>query len=184
METETDPLFRREVTEHVTNRLHGEVLVHPKLSHRLITTLCVIWMLVCGYFITTIEWVERVPIHGVVSSSAGKEVVTAQIFVPFSLAHHIQDDQIYTAPLDGIPKGQLKLRLNSASGEIANVAVREAAEDTYMIRYQAKILDQQLPVGAADLSLAEDTRIHFMLEVGRMTILQLLLQKFRGSERE
>ncbi len=67
----TKALFRQQAIEHQKDRLHGEVLIQPKLSHVLLTIFIVIWVVLTIIWLTTSTYTRKETVNGWLEPPAG-----------------------------------------------------------------------------------------------------------------
>lgn len=71
-------LFRHEVIARQGDRLHGEVLVLPRLSHTLLLSLLCLWVLAAGYWLVTSSYARKETVLGWLDPPQGVTRVYAE----------------------------------------------------------------------------------------------------------
>jgi membrane fusion protein len=74
----TQELFRRQAIEQQTNRLHGDVLLLPKLSHTLISGLLLVWVIVVLFWLFNSTYARQETVQGWLEPPAGVVRVYAE----------------------------------------------------------------------------------------------------------
>jgi len=64
-------LFRQQAIEQQTNRLHGEILLLPQFSHRVLISLLVAWLLICVIWLTNSTYARKETVTGWLAPPSG-----------------------------------------------------------------------------------------------------------------
>lgn len=180
-------LFRREAMEQQRNRVHGDVLVRPKLSHPLLLAACAVWTIAVAVWLlhTTYSPTERVPgwlAHppNPYNPVSGDHVLVAYMLLPARCADSIFPGQI------------LDIRFGApASNPLASSLVRVAAisklvvvpEDSlYALRESVYLLRARpLETREQELALTQGMPLSVDIRLAKRPLREWLLEQILPS---
>ena len=64
-------LFRTQVIEQKTDRLHGDVLLLPRISHSILIVFLLVWLVAVGIWLATSSYARKETVIGWLEPSAG-----------------------------------------------------------------------------------------------------------------
>lgn len=154
------PLFRQQAINHLQHRLHGDVLVLPKLSHSVVGLLLLLWVIAVLVWLFYGQYARQETVQGWLEPSAGVAKHYAQNNRGIVKTVHVEEGQ-------EILSGQALLTINGDRQLSAGQSVEQALLDEYKIQLsgaknaleqqkqilelQTQSLRQQIKAAQADL---------------------------------
>ena len=122
------PLFRQQAINHLQHRLHGDVLVLPKLSHSVVGLLLLLWVIAVLVWLFYGQYARQETVQGWLEPSAGVAKHYAQNNRGIVKTVHVEEGQ-------EILSGQALLTINGDRQLSAGQSVEQALLDEYKSSY-------------------------------------------------
>lgn len=176
MDAQDGGLFRPQVMRRSGNRLQGEVLVQPRLSHVLLTGGCLIWLLLMAYGAARVEWAVHEEIAGLIEIDRSSRL-HGTVYLPAHARRYLSEGLAFEAAIEGSAASvPLRIRVAQISHELTAScpACTEGAEGSLYLPAEVELLDAQIHIGDQALTLSPGVRFHFSLPVGKQTLIEWL----------
>lgn len=176
MDAQGGGLFRPQVMKRASGRLQGEVLVHPRLSHVLLTAGCLLWIALIAYFAGRAEWAVNENVPGLIEPDAASRL-RGTVFVPVHARQYIQEGLVFDAAIEGLATSSpLRVRVAQISDELTTScpACDGSRQGSLYVRASVDLLDEHVRVDDRLLGLRSGVRFHFALPAGKQSLLEWL----------
>ncbi|WP_100658671.1 HlyD family efflux transporter periplasmic adaptor subunit [Alteromonas flava] len=160
-------LFRANAVAHQNNRLHGDVLVLPRLSHSVITLVLIAWLLVVIVFLSTHNYARQERVVGWIEPSGG-------------IARHFTSlqpgiiTQVYVKPGEIVEKGDVLMTISHATP----LPSGETVEAQLLTEYQQQLQElQKLIERQAEIDELHETVLQQKINHARVALTHMAGQE-------